>query len=641
MNADPVAYPYRILVVDNLEVLVDATRNRLESAGYHVETATTLDDADDLMHGRYFHVAVLDIRMMGGDPNDWTGIELAERCRFPETKIMFSSFVEEEPEYASRVLRIDDKGRATARELVNKNFIDDPEKGLLAKLADVIARHVRINHALNIHNPSGWSFLAAAQRIVPTAPAQQILDYAQQLEDLFRRHFCDEQQITLYPLPVRADGREWLYVEALPASGNVHRFIIVCGLRKIVSHERDQHQAFARSSRWRGHVSYRETIHCALNAYHLVEHVAQPQSWSQIPLDQWPVDALRHLPDAVIRVDQQQPPVMVDDSLLSVALGSNELSDELPVLIRVVNQIATNCRYHFPELVSFKSDGLFGFVHLPEVPAAVISRAAGVLLCRRTTQRPVTTVHGALDADHLLYFAGSDELAVIDYTTVRRASVLHDYVALDWSLRLEITRYLRLDECFTAMLYALGEGELPDDPAMRDAVESVHAVRLVAQNTLGGIACDDVAYTSELVAHGVRCLLQYPRHVPLLTRAETARYAQALFVTLLACGRLLPPAALRQPLWLDENGEFWSLTGVIDLTDTSRNLLRLLYDNAGQLVSYEQLFRHGLKASTYDSTTDRGALQTPVSRLRAQLEGVPVRIEPQRGEDGYILAFDV
>jgi len=138
MNKNTLTYPYRILVVDNVAEMAEATRDRLESAGYYVEIATTLDDADDLMHERYFHVAVLDIRMMGDDPNDWTGIELAERCRYPETKVMFSSFFGEEPEYASRVLRIDDQGRAIARELVNKNYIDDPEKGVLAKLAENI-----------------------------------------------------------------------------------------------------------------------------------------------------------------------------------------------------------------------------------------------------------------------------------------------------------------------------------------------------------------------------------------------------------------------------------------------------------------------------------------------------------------------
>lgn len=56
----------RILLVEDVESTRKSYKSRLEFEGYHVETASGLGDATDIINLRTFHVALVDIMLDGG-----------------------------------------------------------------------------------------------------------------------------------------------------------------------------------------------------------------------------------------------------------------------------------------------------------------------------------------------------------------------------------------------------------------------------------------------------------------------------------------------------------------------------------------------------------------------------------------------
>ena len=72
-----------ILLADNIQAFVDVRANFLESAGFRTIRAYSLADAQRLMREAYFHLAILDIRLVDdGDTNDISGIKLAKDPQF-------------------------------------------------------------------------------------------------------------------------------------------------------------------------------------------------------------------------------------------------------------------------------------------------------------------------------------------------------------------------------------------------------------------------------------------------------------------------------------------------------------------------------------------------------------------------------
>ncbi|HEX2253894.1 MAG TPA: response regulator [Thermoanaerobaculia bacterium] len=78
-----------ILLVDDEETILFAVRDYLSAAGWRVETASNVEQADECLRSGVFAAVVIDLRL-SVDDEEGEGLELARRVRdqAPDTKVL-------------------------------------------------------------------------------------------------------------------------------------------------------------------------------------------------------------------------------------------------------------------------------------------------------------------------------------------------------------------------------------------------------------------------------------------------------------------------------------------------------------------------------------------------------------------------
>jgi CheY-like chemotaxis protein len=217
----------RVLFVDNNPDF-RATRARFLHAHYHVLEAGSAQEAEQLLQEQWIHLAILDIRLEDdNDDKDISGLLLAQEeayCLLP--KIMLTSYPTVEAARAALGPALD--GLPPAVDFLRKE--EGPE-ALLRAIEDAFTRHVRINNALliqaNLQQPVTFPHLTA--RIEPGLTGFHLMERAEELEDLLRRLFYEQRQITLARLLWQCPGRVALVIIAFQEGALPESFVVVCG----------------------------------------------------------------------------------------------------------------------------------------------------------------------------------------------------------------------------------------------------------------------------------------------------------------------------------------------------------------------------------------------------------------------------
>ena len=69
-------------MMDNAAQFLEAYSRLLEDAGYEVQKAATLEEAEEALREKCIHIAILDIRMRDEDSNDFSGLLLAQKQEY-------------------------------------------------------------------------------------------------------------------------------------------------------------------------------------------------------------------------------------------------------------------------------------------------------------------------------------------------------------------------------------------------------------------------------------------------------------------------------------------------------------------------------------------------------------------------------
>src|SRR5712691_11290861 len=83
----------RILIADNVPSDLNVRARFLETCGYEVLRASSLEEAQSLLQDRWLHLAILDIRLVNdNDEKDVSGLTLAESVAPAVPKIILTGF---------------------------------------------------------------------------------------------------------------------------------------------------------------------------------------------------------------------------------------------------------------------------------------------------------------------------------------------------------------------------------------------------------------------------------------------------------------------------------------------------------------------------------------------------------------------
>jgi DNA-binding response OmpR family regulator len=635
----------RILFADNVERFLKVRSEFLETAGYEVVKASTLEEAERLLHDTRAHLAILDIRLVDDDDDlDISGLTLAGDPAYrPVPKIILTGF----PTYQAvrEALGPVIDGLPPAVNFLSKQ--EGPE-AMIQAVESAFVQHVRINWDLQIHwdQQERLSFLHLASLLQPDLPNDILVQRADELEDLCRRLFYDYRQIRIGRLLWHDRQRFCLPVLAQSSQGATAPRIIVCGERERLHHELARMRELAPETiQGTKLASTTETMHFGAATYVLpdadMETVQSLGELFQRGKERPLKTAFNHLLKEVL-VAWHQRGQMVEESrdLMSlyrqwVGLEENGLSrTEVERRVEALVQAARPLSAVEVE----RGDGTVTF-HFPnQAPLTCPDPVATIHTLLEGYDTPVVCKisPGQLTADNVLVDAGQ-RTWLTDFARAGQAPQWWDFVCLEAIIRFDLSQapdllaWQEFEECLVVP-DRLHDRLRPQDVIadLRTSIVLVEQIRRQAGSKTGS---DPLPYYAGLLVWAVGAMA---RHDPaaLYTQAERMHGAHLLLAASMLARRLGEKVSASQPggiLRLDDDDTVWIGDRRIgDLGRQELALLCCLYKQAGQLVS-----RQTIVESVFDEQYRAGD-ENLESRINTLVRRLRVRIEPNPSRPRYI-----
>lgn len=644
--------PYRLLVADNDLTFLSLVKSYLQSEGYYVLTATSPEEAEQMLNTHYVHMATFDLRLINdNEPRDRSGLVLAKRVRFPAVRIILTRFGEYDD--AIEAMRQDARGVPAVVDFVDKKKPLD--EALLPSIRHNLAAHLRLNRELHIELlPHGTSFSQMVLQMLPDTEPACLADHAYELEDVFRLRFYDDddnfEQIIVEPLPVRREQRLWFKVTAYTKHGRTRQYLCVCGDREIIRREREAYKAYSPAAEMQIHsTAFSETLHFGLTAYRLANNendqlLPLATFYEQVDSDIFLVtlaNIFENLYDSPTRqaIHPVESPLFTQ--VTGEALYGDAQGDRLRQAIEAISA-QMNARWERTVITLAEKAIEFQLHESVLYPNPLYYHHT---LMTRQVERQQGVVHGDLRLDSVL-ISQHAYLYILDYASSRTLSRLYDYLSLEMALRLyTVDAASSLTTRHEFEWAVLGEYDPQSLPvSLKRTAQAIQYLRELALSQTGHNA---IAYEEDLLVHTLVYLLGYPTRMPRLLPADLLRYAHCLLLAAILCSRLQPearsitqlPEQAMSTLWLDaENEQVWVKGYSLELTPLEYRILAFLYQHRGALCTLQDIAEQGLGEVYSPDQGDIGRLHTAMSRLRLKLKDYSdvVEIETRRGR-GYQL----
>jgi DNA-binding response OmpR family regulator len=643
----------RILFADN-NADFRTTRARLLHPHYQVLEASSVQEAEQCLHERWVHLAILDIRLEDdSDKKDISGLQLAQAPAYRALpKIILTSYATVE---AARVAL----GPVLGGLPPAVNFLqkDEGAEAMIAAIEESLAHHVRINWNLVLQTqpqqPLTCAYLVSCMQ--RHLAGEHLLERADELEDLLRRLFYEYSQLTLERLLWQDAGQVAFLAVAFQEGALPASFVVVCGEPSSMTAAAQRYHTFApRVMGTTGTVLSLQaaTLHFVAHAYTLantdLEQIQPLTDVYRMGPDKACHDALEGLlqqtfaawhhdsriPDAERALD-----TIYRERLHWPADVRQQGAARLQALLRQVLTLGLEITHADDRLTVEVAGETFTY---PE-PIAVLSQPSAI-------GQPVLLTHtpGRLTGENILADA-QGRTWLTDFAEAGLAPWLWNVVALeaiirfDWVEHSDLARLHDMERRLSeASFHTLELRQIK--ASLRKPVRALQTLRRLAVPLVGA---DTQPYTLGLAFQAATRFLRFDPTVQ-LTRREIVRLAHALLAAAMLCGKLesgpvqaLTPSLDATGLQLDHASRtVWVNVVRVFLTGQSYDLLHYLYTHAQQVCTRRELVEQvlGLRYDEMDSS-QVSRLNTAVRRLRERIEADPSQPRFLRTEagEGYLL----
>lgn len=641
----------KILIADNIESVAQTHAEYLELHGYRVQCVSTPEECERLLEEERFHLAILDLRMRDDlDEKDISGFTLAQQSNPRIPKILLTAFPTWEMARAS--LRLDESGLPPAVDFASKL---EEMPILLQRVQNVLARRVFMNWELELEWKARDHF-SLARMIEPDLADEQLLNRAEELEDLFRKLYVQSDRIRIDDLLWHDRRRVAIKIVNFAKDKAPETMLVVCGPVADLAEESHRYQTHAPKSHKSNatHLySFAETAHLAANVYALAgcdfDHTHSLFDWYRTDSGKTFVTALNNLCEQTL-VDWRQENRLLAESQTLDELYRDKLGIDLeqPVLAERMRSIERQVAALGLKIE--RSNDLFT-LHLNNLSVTYPDPAQ--MVYRKTTiGSPALLINapGSLSGNNVL--ADLDgQVWLTDFASAGLAPLFWNYTALESAIRYDWGETVSTAELFD-LETCLVEGNFskfkPGDyePAIRKQLRALYELRrLVLRETSPDLS----AYHLGVFYQAISRLVQFT-NVSQLTRNELLRLAHLLISTAMIAQLLAtenktadPSSSSTTGLELDKENFIALIDGnPVRLTEQGFKLLRFLYGRANQICTrreiVEQVFGYD-----FDETDEsqEALVNTAISRLRSEIEPDPKRprfLRNERGR-GYRLAI--
>jgi DNA-binding response OmpR family regulator len=641
-----------ILFMDNMQDFLEIQSRLLEQAGYQVLKASTLEEAEKNLEERCIHLAILDIRMIDeDDEQDISGLVLARKQEYRSIpKIVLTAYPSYE--YVRDVLSPDEEGFPSAIYFLGKG---EGFQALCQAVERAFVQHVRINWNLRIRwdKRHPLSFPHLITLIEPNLDGDRLLDRAKELEDLFRKLFYQNCQITIGRLLWHQKGR--VCVMLFPYSPNqaLRPLVVTCGLRSHVDQELDRCKEFAPNGpTGTTLVASAEAMHFAAVAYALseadLEQVQTFRDFYRTNRVGQVREALKYLFEMTLTPWHREGRILEEtkslDQLYCQYLGLNRgtiSQEELERRMLALGSTAMRLSAH--ELILQFPNG--DTVSYPSPIPSIYEETTGggqPVACRTTP--------GTLTDDNVLV---DQEVRtwLTDFHEAGPAPILWDFISLEATVRFDLVQ--------SADLQALHEFEKrlvePDrlnerlyvqdtELQFRKALGVIQEIRNQAFSPGGG---DPIPYYNGLLFWAMSDVADYAPDLK-YTRQKLARLAHVLLAAAMIFGKItqmtLSPSSkgpsVMHGIEIDETNRGVRVKGrPVALSPSEFDVLLYLFNHADQLCERRSIVEEGLKDKYMGNRQEASRINTLMGRLRKKIEPDPDKpryIITARGK-GYML----
>ncbi|MBM3299857.1 MAG: DNA-binding response regulator, partial [Deltaproteobacteria bacterium] len=602
-----------ILLADNDPVFLTTCAEFLNSAGYRVRKAASPMEVRQILEVARVHLVVLDLRLTNDDDQkDRSGLTLAKEAARSVPKLIHTKFPTHQD--VREALKLDTTALPPAIDFVDKR---EGLNGLLTAVKQAFTKHVRINWDLVIRwdERERLSSPHLATLIEPDLDSANLPDRAGEMEDLFRKLFYEQGQITIGRLLWRQEGRACVTVFAYSPKGTLEQLVVTCGLRPQIEQEIARCEEFTpKGGTATALLTPAETMHFAAAAYVLpeadLEQVQTYEAFYRVNKATQIRGVLEHLFQTTLVAWHRGSRILDETKSLSqlylerLNFGLEEITqEELQRRTRVLAKEAlslgpTTIELSADELtLRFPNSDTVSYPNpIPHIYEEAVADCPPVV-CRITP--------GTLSGNNILVDQ-QGRTWLTDFAQARPAPLLWDFVSLE-----VITRF---DLVESADLQALHEFEkrlvtptrlnerlyIQDiDPQFRKALSVVQEIRRLAFQSGGG---DPIPYYKGLLFRAMSSVAGYDPDLK-HTRQELARLAHALLAAAMIWGKMMQVAQASRGgasvsargIRIDEaSRQVWVEGRQVKLSSSEFDLLLCLHNNAGRVCTRRLIVEEAL-----------------------------------------------
>lgn len=643
----------RILLVDNKPDYLDTLSRLFKIHDFNVFTASSPAEAREAMETRWFHVAVIDVRLEDdNNPHDVSGLLLAREPRFGHIpKIIVTNW----PTWQAAVKALKAlesvSGYAPAVDYLAKDVKFDV---LLETTKRAISENTRINWELTVdwHGCDKFSLLSWIQ---PDRKEELIVERVEELEDLLRRLFYEKKLVRIDRALWSDKERASLMVTAFDNNDLRETFAVTCGPRARILKEAARYHEFVPKGvgSVRTALTYTaEVNHFAANAYKLIGTVAddvhpitelyladQGDSF-KLALDDLFKNTLMQWGDGSLILKKRASP----DEIYLDRLGLNAeemfsgiLVEKLHALADELQRINMEVDFGLGSLIIRHGSESFKY---PD-PIHVITychKSQGRTFFIRTPGRcAMGNILADISGRAWVTDFGYAGLAPAYWNSVE----IEAEIRFDWTTKSSIQSLHYLERTLVRDRFTrlnLQDLDLP----LRKPVRAIISVRKLASSVIGK---DVTSYHTGILFQALSRVMSFSAPEAIrMSNSELVRVAHA-FISISIIGEYIlrnssadERANVFEEIRLDAgNREVWVGSTRIRLQPRSFDILNFLYEKANQLCSRAELIERVFN-ERYDEMDESqvNRLNSAIFRLRQQLESDPdnpkyVVTEPKGG----------
>lgn len=651
---------WRIIIIDNdidfLNTRSEIVKNYFEDIRLY--SARSITEAIHILEREYIHFAIVDLRLANeDDPQDASGLNFAhdrKYCSIP--KIILTAY----PSYQAARDALEPAPDGSLPPAVA--FLSKTESiyKFIQTIQDVLERYVRINGDLHILWRQGESFRHWVELIAAETPEEKLLEWALELEDLFRKLFYENEQITIRRVLCAENGQ--LDVEVFThGKGKLSgTYVVSVGRRTVIEQERNNYQKYKPKKLKKGvthFVTYQESMRFGINVYRLVEgdietmegfaplYARHDTSFIAQTLENVFEYALAWLyeRDRSIRHGATLQDVFLDWVGMTREFDVSSLAEKIKKICDISFQ------RNLGPMTAKETSITFQF---PDIPALIFPNPTRIApLHAMTLHSPVLYAahHGHLKPDAIL--ADPAGFAwLINFHNLDQGPVVRDFVCLESALLIELAGNMDLFRLYQVLELLLSEDGFVDETISETDWTSEQQKLFTTVTKLRSLAhkkahVDSRIYQLGLLVCALARINAFDLGIKYYTRHEIVPFARALLIASMLYQRListldpathLPSQALHS-LWVDEvNRVIWVEGEPKELTPQETDIMLYLWRRKGKLCTRRDILKEALHEPL---SGEPGELKMAESRLNSAMTRLRQKIEPEPNRPKYIVTI--